>query len=331
MQRKTLNLVLAAVAAGLVTLVVLDQKRQDAKIAEATKEGPPLTALDTKAITRVRLQHPGAPDIALEKQDGRWRLRAPVEAAADPVEVGRLLEFAGAKTHEMLDAKTLRRADFGLEKPATVLVLDDTAIALGDVEPIKYTRYVEVDAGKPGDTVTTIDDLSGTITDADYSDLVAKALLPAGADIAKLELPGLSLTRGADGKAWTTQPAGPAATAEAIDALVANWRGARAIANEALPVAAKTPDAAQQVVLTLADGSQRRYGIGAREPQLLLDDSTLGIRYRLAPDEAARLLALPAPKAAAADKAAGAGAAAPAMAPQPAAEPAAAKPDAVKP
>ncbi|MFM9577925.1 hypothetical protein, partial [Streptomyces turgidiscabies] len=47
-------------------------------------------------------------------------------------------------------------------------------------------------------------------------------------------------------------------------------------------------------------GRTRRFAIVEREPQLVLDDPQLGLRYRLPPEASAKLLALPKPPAPAA-------------------------------
>ena len=75
MKRARLNLGLLAVAIGLGVAVYVAQQNKPA--------GPPLTAFKPDAVTHIAIEHPGAPAIRLEKQNGRWQLVAPVIAEAD--------------------------------------------------------------------------------------------------------------------------------------------------------------------------------------------------------------------------------------------------------
>jgi hypothetical protein len=90
MNRTRLNLALMAVAAGLGGAVFFAQKAQP--------PGPPLTPYAADAVMRVALEHPGKPAIALEKQEGGWRITAPVQAAADEFEVNALIGLADRET-----------------------------------------------------------------------------------------------------------------------------------------------------------------------------------------------------------------------------------------
>ena len=90
MKRARLNLVLLAAALGLGLAVYFAQKPEP--------PGPPLTPYQPDAVTRIALEHPGAPAIRLEKQDGKWQLTAPVSAEADPFEVNALIGLADRAT-----------------------------------------------------------------------------------------------------------------------------------------------------------------------------------------------------------------------------------------
>ena len=79
MKQKQLNLVLGALALGLLAAVYFSQEKPKPK-------GPPLTALTAEAINKITHRHPKTPDNVLEKNDGQWSLTAPVQVAADPFE-----------------------------------------------------------------------------------------------------------------------------------------------------------------------------------------------------------------------------------------------------
>lgn len=290
MNRKQLNLLLAVVAMALLATVFLTRKKP-------AVEGAPLTALNREAITRITLAHPGAPDIVLEKAASQWSLTAPVKIAGDAFEIGTLLGLANTETRSTLDMSDLDRSELGLDPPKYTLKLDDTLLAFGEIEPLKYTRYVEVkDAA--GDRVVTIDDSTGTATDADYSDLVSKDLLPDDAQVVGIEVPGLSIARAAAGPGWTSTPIDAAKNSDAIQKFVDAWREAKSLYNQKPPQDEKPTAKPETATVKLADGSSLVFSIVARAPQLVLERADLQLRYTLAGSETAALLTLSAAKTA---------------------------------
>lgn len=283
MKQPKLNLVLVAVALVLGGAVWFGRDKEPAK-------KPPLTALKPEAISHIVLSHPQAPDIVLDKKDGRWVLTAPVQVAADPFELNSLLGLATAETRSSIAPGEVKRADLGLDPPGFSLTLNDQKLAFGGVQPYNYQRYVET-----GGRIALIDDPPASALDADYSDLVAKSLLPEGAQIAAVQVPGLKVSRSADGKAWIAEPADPKAGTDQLQQFIDAWAQARALWNAALPADARPAAAPQAAVVTLKDGSSYRFDIAAREPQLLLSRPDLKVQYSLSKADADKLLQLPAP------------------------------------
>lgn len=287
MNRNVLNLALLVLVAALGAAVWFTQKKE--------QKGPPLTALAADAVDHIRVEHPGQPGIGLEKKDGQWLLTAPVQAPADPFEVATLVNLATQETRRTLALAELKPAELKLEPPQFTITLNDQRLDFGDVEPLDYRRYV-----RHGDTVALIDDPPEPAVDADYSNLVAKELLPARAEIDRIEVPGLSVARGADGKTWTAIPAANAASGDALAGFVSAWQSARSMWNAAMPA-----DGGQGEPITVTlKGAVIRLVLVSREPQLVIDRPDLKIRYTLSKADTDKLLALasPAPdKPAAAD------------------------------
>ncbi len=280
MKRARLNLTLLAAALGLGVAVYFAQQAEPA--------GPPLTAYKPDAVTRIVLEHPGAPPIRLEKQGSHWQLAAPIVAEADPFEVNALVGLADRETQLRLEGATLK--DLDLDPPQFTLTLNDAAIGFGSNEPIEYRRYV-----KTADGAFLIEDPPGAALDKDYADLVAKDLFPAGAEIERIELPQLTLAKGADGK-WSVTPADPNAGADSMQKLADGWKGARSMWNEMAPdpkVGAKA--GGDKVKVTLKGGVAREFVVVAREPQLKLRRADLGVNLVMSRALADELLKLPAP------------------------------------
>ena len=279
MNRARLNLVLLVVAAGLGVGIYFAQKE--------TPAGPPLTPYLPDVITRIALEHPGAPAIRLEKQEGRWRLTEPVQAEADEFEVNALVGLADRQTQLRVEGGAAK--DLGLEPPGYVLTLDDRAIAFGATESLEFRRYV-----KTADGTFLIEDPPGAALDADYSDLVAKDLLPKDAAIERIELPGLTLALGGEGR-WSVTPADPKAGADSMQKLADSWKGARSMWNESARDAKATGD---RIKVTLKGGAVREFVVVARDPQLKLHRADLGVTFVLSRTLVDELLKLPAPAAA---------------------------------
>ena len=277
-----LNLILMAIVLALAGALYFGQKKEPPK-------GQPLTALTVNSISKIILHHPNAADIVLEKRkEGQWALTAPVQVAADPYELSSLLNVATAETKSTIDPKDVKLADLGLDPPAFSLTLNDTKIDFGGTEPLNYHRYVETD-GKIGQ----IDDPPASALDADYSDLVAKYVLPQGAQIASITVPGLKVSRSADGKSWTADPSDPKAGSDELQKFVDAWIGARALWNAASPADAKPVPNQQTVQVALQDGSTLSFNIVGRDPQLVLERADLKVQYDLAKTDVDKLLKLP--------------------------------------
>jgi hypothetical protein len=281
--KQRLNLVLIVIVAALIAVVYFGQKKQAPK-------GQPLTSLKPEAIDKITLHHPNAADIVLEKKEGQWALTAPVQVAADPYELNSLLDVATAETKSTLSPKEVKLADLGLDPPAYSLTLNNVKIDFGGIEPLNYRRYVESD-GK----IDLIDDPPASALDADYSDLVGKYLLPQGAQIGSIAVPGLKLTRSADGKTWTADPADPKAGSDELQKFADAWTNARALWNAATPADAKPAANPQAALITLKDGSTLSFNIVGRDPQLVLERADLKVQYDLAKSDADKLLQLPEP------------------------------------
>lgn len=276
MKRSHLNLALLVVAGGLGAAVWFSQEKEE--------KGPPLTALKQDSITRLAVEHPGQPAIRLEKKDGRWRLTEPVQADTDPYEVKGILSLAELELKTRLDAG-VNRKELELDPPQYVVTLDDTRIALGGAEPIKYRRYVAT-----GEVVGLVDDPPSAALDADFSDLIAKAIVPEGAELKQIELPGLTLSRKPDGS-WSS-PQHAEAKAAQLAQLAESWKNARAMWNAADPPEGSSGDA---VKLGLADGRAIDLVVQARDPQLVLARKDLRVRYTLSKALVDELFKLPEP------------------------------------
>jgi hypothetical protein len=280
MTRLQLNLALIVLIGGLAALLYFTKDDE--------KKGPPLTALTDATLERIRIEHPGKPAIALARQDGQWRLTEPVQVLADPLEVASIVTLATMEAKRKLAVADVDLKELKLDPPSYRVTLNETVLAIGDSEPIEYRRYIRV-----GEEIALTDDPPGAALDADYADLVSKDLLPPNADIRRIEVPGLTLTRSADGQSWTESPAQAGTTSDQKQKFVDGWKNARAMWNAAVP--AGEADKPGEPVTVVHAGGELKLKIVAREPQLILENPVVGVRYTLSKALESEILRLPDP------------------------------------
>ncbi|NGY06537.1 DUF4340 domain-containing protein [Solimonas terrae] len=278
MKRAYLNLALLVIVAGLAATVWFTQKKE--------QKGAPLTTLSADAVNSISIAHPDQPTIELEKKGAEWQLVEPVQSPTDPFEVASLVNLATQETKRTLKVADVKLADLKLDPPQFTITLNDQKLDFGDTEPLEYHRYV-----RHGDTIALIDDPSATAVDADYSNLVAKELISPGAEIEKIDVPGLSVSR-SDGKDWSATPASDAASGDAIAKFVEAWRAARSMWNAAMP---DDGGKGQPITITTKGGAIHLVLV-SEQPQLIIDRPDLKIRYSLSKADADTLLKLAPPK-----------------------------------
>jgi hypothetical protein len=97
--------------------------------------GQKLTRLDRDAISLIRIESAGRPDIEFEKRDGIWKLTGPIADIADDAPINTLItSIADADIERKLEPDAAALAEFGLNETATHLTLmtaeGDTAFTL---------------------------------------------------------------------------------------------------------------------------------------------------------------------------------------------------------
>lgn len=286
MKRTYLNLALALLVLAVGAALYFTRSKPPAA-------KPPLTSLEPAQIDHIVIAHPKAKPVVLERRGARWRLTQPVSVAADPYEVNSVLDLARLPREETLPLKGLKLSELGLDPPRYTVKLNDVTIKVGEVEPLRYRRYMQV-----GDTVALVDNPPSAALGSDYADLVSKTLVPAGARIEKIELPGVTVGRSADGKGWQITPADPHAAADAADRLATAWSEASAMWTKLAPKDAKLPTDAATVTIDLSGRPALHFVVVKRDPQLVLQRDDIGIRYALGKDQADKLLKLAAAKSA---------------------------------
>lgn len=272
--RTTLNLVLLAIVATLGTVVFLEP-------GKTPPETHPLAVIDEKGLTGITLKN--RETTRFEKLNGHWSLVEPFKAPANEIRIHQLIDIAKANSEARYPVDPGNLTPFELDKPKAVLSLGETVFTFGGSDPINMRRYVQV-----GDSLHLVsDDFSHHLT-AVATDYVDKKLLPEGAKIREIQIPGLKATLGSDGK-WSREP--PVEGNPGMSELLTIWSSARAIEvrreDKPLP--------GDLIRIGLNDGQAVEFVMTQREPDLVLSRRDLGLRYEITAETASQLLNQPKP------------------------------------
>ncbi len=279
-----LNLLLVALVAMLVLVVVFKPGKQD------EQAGKPLTALDTAAITRLRLKRPQDEEIALEKTgDGQWMLVRPLRARSNPFNVNNLLRLAATQSEAQLAAAEHDLAKYGLDKPQSTVWLNDEELQFGNKHPLKNSQYLLYQQ-----TIHLVPADLFHATASPYTDFISTRLIADDRGPVAFAFPDFKLTF-EDGM-WKKDPADASLGTDDINGFVDEWRHARALSVDKY---SGRPVKQRIRVAFAGDGEGKGeiqdilvLGILEQAPEFILyrEDETL--EYRFPEETGARLLHL---------------------------------------
>lgn len=280
MQRGTLNFILAAALLALGALAWFKPGSTEAPAGElafpGAAEATLLRATNTAASNSWTLER-GA--------DARWTLTAPFRLPADAALVAALLkDLADARAPARYPASALDAKAVGLDAPSLLLEVGTARYAFGGTEPLNYRRYVQHD-----DQVLLLNDLLYFRMSQGWTNLADKHLLPPGARIEQLELPGVTLSVDAAGKR-TLAPDDPQVSADTLGALLDAWT-----LQTAMELKPLDPETVAQATLrvTLAGQPQPiEFKVLPSQEGLRLARADLGVEYRFPGEARAALLEL---------------------------------------
>ena len=272
--RLLVNLGLLALIAILAMVAIVKPGKKEVELS-------PLLAVDPQGLTRVTLQNKET--LVFEKQDGQWRLTGPFAAPVNQVRVGQLLDVAKAPSEANYPLKLDEAGQFGLDAPQAVLTLGDKTLQFGGTDPIKMRRYVRL-----GDTLHLVEDNFFHHLTAAATDYVDKRLIPEGAKIQEIQLPGMKALRNAEGR-WTVEPASESSTD--LAELASVWATSRAI-----DVKRMDPKVVGETIgIGLVEGAPIEFVIVKKSPELVLGRRDLGLQYEVTSETSRELLNQPKP------------------------------------
>jgi hypothetical protein len=268
-----LNAFLAAAVAALGAWAWL-KPAQDAPVAH------PLSRLKPAEARSLRIERPGAPPIALEKQQESWFLTAPFSARGDELRVQRLLEVLGATAAHKLSATDLAR--FELEPPQARVTIDRQVFSFGMVSPVTREQYVLTDGA-----VFAVHPRYGTALPVLPAEMASPRLLGATEKAVGIESRAFTVEQ-RDGR-WVQSPAAKDPSQDDLARWMELWQLASAARVE--PYAGGKP--VETIRVRLKEGISLALGVLQREPELVLLRPDEKLVYYFRSDVTRRLLALP--------------------------------------
>ena len=245
-----------------------------------------ITSLQKDELRRIHLNRPVREDLVLVKNAARnWSIEHTPELPADNFQINMLQRLAEQKAVRSYPASELDLTQLMLSPPHATVVLNDTAIEFGQLEPLQGLRYVRV-----ADRVHLIPDLYLQLIEASYTQFVRRRLFDENVRFASIDLPDFTVVNSDQG--WTVEPP-QEVSADALQQFAERWQAATAINIQA----AEVPTEGDAVAFVQAGSGQRiNFIISTREPELLLVRPDLGIQYRMG-ELGASLLNLSLPEA----------------------------------
>lgn len=238
---------------------------------EPPTEVAAITALKTGDVHRMHVNRPIREDLVLLLQSpGHWVIDRPAPLPADSFKVQALARLAELRPARSYAAVDMDLPALQLDPPYATVILNDTAVEFGGLEPIGGLRYVRV-----VDRVYLTPDNYMPLLQAGFTQFVRQRLFDDGAHIKAIRLPGLTLTQSGEG--WRPEPDQPVG-ADVIQQFIEIWQDARA-----LSVQAADPDLSGEPVRIQLEGDAAPIvlQIISREPDLLLVRPDYGIQYRM--------------------------------------------------
>lgn len=270
------NLVLVLLLTGLALYAFFRPKEQP-------DPGIKLTQLKRDDITRITVERRGNPTIQLEKRDGSWRISAPLQTRADPIQVDRLTDIATASARHKLPPGDPGR--YELDPPQVKLTLNDQAFAFGRVNDVTYEQYVAA-AG----AVYLVAPFYGYGIPAEVTKLVSRKLLddtevPVAFDFGRYRIAK------DDRGTWTIEGAFPAQHGKTLSQDDFNrWADEWRITSSLGAEPRRGARGKERLVVQFKDGRKVTMEIVQKQPEFLLIRSDENMQYRFGAEVGRRLL-----------------------------------------
>jgi hypothetical protein len=230
-----------------------------------------ITALKADGVHRIHINRPIRDDLVLLRQaPDRWVIQRAAALPADNFKVMALARLAEQIPVRSYAVKDMDLGALQLSPPFATVILNDTAIEFGNLEPIDGLRYVRV-----GDRVYLIPDNYVPLLEAGFTQFVRQRLFDESSRIQGIRLPNLNITH--TDKGWQLDPE-MQVSSDVVQQFVDIWQDASALNIQ--PANPELSGEPVQVQLQ-SDATPVTLQIISREPELILARPEYGIQYRM--------------------------------------------------
>lgn len=243
---------------------------------------PPDHALVPIAQTDIRsiaIERTNSARIELRRDDGTWRMVAPVKARVDETALARVLDLSRLGAANRLAATDLAR--YGLDQPWGKVRFGEHVLAFGNTNTVTEEIYVQ-----SADAVHTVPARHAMAVPATPGKLIAHRMFAPEEVPVAVELAGFSLWH--DGTRWQMTPPDPGLSQDDLVRWIDQWRYASSVVTQP-----GDPGARTDIVVELRDGRRIELGIKARAPDLVMHRRDEGLDYHFNARTAPLLLGSP--------------------------------------
>lgn len=136
--RWILNLALLIGIGVLLAVLLLDEP-------DETDTTVLLSEYLPQPITRLKIIREGKSDIEFYQENNHWFMRTPYQQRADSNVLDRLLNIAELEVVSSIKVSEVNTSDFGLQSPQARLLINNTELLFGDIQPVNKLRYLQID------------------------------------------------------------------------------------------------------------------------------------------------------------------------------------------
>ena len=255
-RRLLINLLLLICVIGLAVFLGTN-KEQEIVEPEVT-----LTDIQPDSIHVIHIERQDLDDIIFQKQGNNWTMQSPFNLPANPSRIKVMLKLLQAHSYDHFSAPDNDLTPYMLAVPAVSIVLNDTRIAFGDINPLEEKlRYVLVK-----DTVHIINDSLFHQLQASATFFLDPKLIPPDATIKVMHLPELKIDNTEGSK-----------MSEAHQQIIKAWMQVESVYvgkyEEMEPI--------DTIKLELTSGEIIEFIILSARPNLILARPDTGIKYHI--------------------------------------------------
>ncbi len=255
-RRLLINLGLLFCIVGLAIFLTTNEDK------EIVEEEITLTDIDPASIHIIQIERQGLDNIIFQKQDDHWDMQSPFNLPANLSRIKVMLKLLQAHSYDHFSAADNDLTPFMLAVPAVSIILNDTRIAFGDINPLeKKLRYVLIK-----DTVHIINDSLFHQLQASATFFLNPKLIPPGATIKTIHFPELTIDYTENGK-----------VSGAHHHIINAWKQMESVSvrkyEEMEPI--------DTIKLELTSGEIIEFIILSARPNLILARPDIGIQYHI--------------------------------------------------